>query len=778
MGDKVSIIIPTNSGTHFLKKAIDSALAQTYKNIEVVVVVYGTAHDSEVDKIVESYAGQVKYYPNTSESLTSALNYGIKKATGQYFCWMTNGYTYNPDKIKKQVECINDSDDTVVMSSWDVLNGNRRRVQSNTIDERLEKSTACFLAFTDKNLHLNTCSAMFPKKAFEKSGLFGADLRPSEDLIALTRLLNMGVELRVVNDSLMSFTPHFELELLDVAILTHLTSDFVNSEIIRSLAYDEIVGYFGGTEEIIAGYKELLGRDAPRSASFLMEKTILGLIHSNDLNRASELVLNDLSMLSADEMTADASSLISKISNPSAKKKIMFSSAHWLTGGMERVMSTLFRELTKEYEIFLITPFDERKSYIYIPDDVVHIKISHGIFASSFDSVILTYAKLLKIDAVIGYINLFDKQLNLYNICAGTDIKTIASNHEYYFYPYKNSAHHKVVEKRLNALKRCDAVIWPNNFNAALCGMYVDRSYVIGNPNNFDVSVQNSLQGKKNIVLCVGRFNDPVKRVDRMLECFSLILKNTPDAKLVLVGKFENDTPISPDNRVTVNQLISDLSIPHSSLEFVGETDRVQDYYAQAKVLMLTSNSEGFGMVLNEAACHGVPSVGNYIPGIEDIIKDGENGFITEQDDLREMASRVSEILSNDALHKKLSKNASTYVEQFDSRHIVDKWHHLIDTLLTESDSKRSDVKIDNVLGYKISNQKLFSEVLAKELNEIFYLKLSNTSVPLTGFSLIISKATGLPKRLRANIQHEGLLKTVQKTTARSYRIVRLRLKF
>ena len=564
-----------------------------------------------------------------------------------------------------------------------------------------------------------------------------------------------------------------------ISVAAKSTYDFIHSNIISPLSYEDVIEYFGNKESAVNYYKETLASGYPRSAAFLMEKIIRGSVATEGNSAAKKTLLEDLSMLPQENMATDADILISKITKPTAKKKILFSSAHWLTGGMERVMSTLFRELRNDYEIFLITPYDERKSYIDIPDFVTSIKISNDLFVKHFDSLILSYALLLDIDVVTGFINLFDKQQNLYNLCVGTKIKTIASNHEYYFYPYKSSVHYDVVEKRLNAYKNCDAILWANNFNAALCGMYAHNNYVIGNPNNFKVSQKANKAPKEKTILCVGRFNDYVKRIDRILECFSLVLKDVPDAKLVLVGKYDNDAPIGPNDNTTVNDLIKDLAIPSESLSFVGEVCNVQDYYAKARVLLFTSNSEGFGMVLNEAACFGVPSVCNYMPGVEDIITSGENGYITEQGDIRSMASRVRDILNDNKSYKKLSDNAKKKVEAYDSNHIGNKWRFLINSLIEISDKKKLHKTLSSELGYSIQNQELFSEVLARELNEIFYMSINecNQYKITNSRFVLLSKVSRIPRRLKANIEYEGWLKTGTKIVARSLRILRNRLK-
>ena len=544
--------------------------------------------------------------------------------------------------------------------------------------------------------------------------------------------------------------------------------DYAKSSILATLTDEDAVSSFGGMDGALAEYSRVLPSNSPRLAAFLM-KAILGMAIDQDNELAEAIMMKYISQLPTGDMGDSAKDIVAKVTKPSTRPRAMFSSSHWLTGGMERVMATLFEELKKDYDIYLITPYHERASNIPIPAHVTNIKIANSLFTQHFDSIILTYALLLRVDVVVGFVNMFNKQTNLYKLCEGTGIKTIASNHEYYLYPYKSKFHYREVEQRLSAFSKADAVLWANNLSAALCGAYIDNSYVIGNPNAYDVSTKTRASSNENVIICVGRFNDTVKRVDRMIAAFSLVLQNVPDTKLLLVGRYDNDEPpgISQDQ---INALIHQHGIKPECVEFAGEVSKVQDYYLRSKVLMITSESEGFGMTINEAGCFGVPAVCNYFPGVEDLISNGENGFITKQGDVKEMSERLTDILLTD-VHDKLSLQARRMASRYGAEEVGNDWRFLIDTLLdTKQGAKGVHETLKARIGYHVNDKDKMIQILASELNEIFYQFVRDDSDQVA-----VSRApASLYIRLKSSVRDSGLKGTLKKLIVKlQYRIRR-----
>ena len=79
----VSIVIPVYNGAEYMREAIDSALAQTYKNIEVIVVNDGSKDNT--DEIARSYGEKIRYFKKENGGVSTALNLAIQNMQGEYF---------------------------------------------------------------------------------------------------------------------------------------------------------------------------------------------------------------------------------------------------------------------------------------------------------------------------------------------------------------------------------------------------------------------------------------------------------------------------------------------------------------------------------------------------------------------------------------------------------------------------------------------------------------------------------------------------------------------
>lgn len=113
MEPMVSVIIPTHKGSSIVRRAVDSVLKQTYKNIEIIVVDdNGLFTDEQIktEKALEQYINdnKIKYIPHEHNiNGSAARNTGAKYAKGKFITLLDDDDEYLPEKVEMQVECFN-----------------------------------------------------------------------------------------------------------------------------------------------------------------------------------------------------------------------------------------------------------------------------------------------------------------------------------------------------------------------------------------------------------------------------------------------------------------------------------------------------------------------------------------------------------------------------------------------------------------------------------------------------------------------------------------------
>lgn len=172
-------------------------------------------------------------------------------------------------------------------------------------------------------------------------------------------------------------------------------------------------------------------------------------------------------------------------------------------------------------------------------------------------------------------------------------------------------------------------------------------------------------------VLFVGRLAF-VKNIEEWLKVAQRVAEQDTSVFFEIVG----DGPL----RDTLASQARQLGLEHR-VRFAGAApyDRLSDIYRSAKVFLLTSRYEGFGRVVAEAYLNGVPVVATRITGVEDIIDDGETGFLHTPGDVAGMAESVLRLLRDDSLRQTMGQLGRERVRaRFDTDRLTREWVDLL----------------------------------------------------------------------------------------------------
>lgn len=114
----ISIIIPAYNVSEYIAGAVDSALAQTYPNIEIIVVNDGSNDGGKTKEILMGYGSDISYYEKPNGGLSSTRNYGVEKASGQYIMFLDGDDWLSPDICEALYSAMTSSGAQIAMCSY------------------------------------------------------------------------------------------------------------------------------------------------------------------------------------------------------------------------------------------------------------------------------------------------------------------------------------------------------------------------------------------------------------------------------------------------------------------------------------------------------------------------------------------------------------------------------------------------------------------------------------------------------------------------------------
>ncbi len=177
---KVSIVIPVYNGANYMREAIDSALAQTYSNTEILVINDGSRDNGETERIAQSYGEQIRYLAKPNGGVATALNLGIESMTGEYFSWLSHDDVYLPNKVEHQMRFLQSlqNPQTIVYSDYQLIDAKSRVFSSVTIADTVS-TNALYDLVAHQAIH--GCAMLIHKDAFKKCGNFDVSLPTTQD---------------------------------------------------------------------------------------------------------------------------------------------------------------------------------------------------------------------------------------------------------------------------------------------------------------------------------------------------------------------------------------------------------------------------------------------------------------------------------------------------------------------------------------------------------------------------------------------------------------------
>ena len=185
----VSIVIPVYNTEKYIRECIDSALNQTYDNVEIIAVNDGSS-DGSLD-ILKSYDNKIKIITKENGGTASALNIGIKHMCGEWFKWLSADDLLYPSAIEDLISYANsiqNSEKCILYGNHDCINSKGDIIKQiiepnyNNMDHMY-----CNIILLD-HFYGNALSSLIHVSAFKKYGAFNETVKFNEDYEMWLRL--------------------------------------------------------------------------------------------------------------------------------------------------------------------------------------------------------------------------------------------------------------------------------------------------------------------------------------------------------------------------------------------------------------------------------------------------------------------------------------------------------------------------------------------------------------------------------------------------------------
>lgn len=196
---------------------------------------------------------------------------------------------------------------------------------------------------------------------------------------------------------------------------------------------------------------------------------------------------------------------------------------------------------------------------------------------------------------------------------------------------------------------------------------------VIHNPLTYFPSESSTCSNKN--VIAVGRYTWQ-KGFDILIESWSIVYKKHQDWKLNIYGGGDS---------ISYQKMAEQKGLSTTSISCNEAVKDIYNRYLDSSFFILSSRFEGFGLVIAEAMSCGLPTVSFACPcGPKDIIRDGEDGFLVENGNIKDLADKICYLIEHEDERKSMGKKAKEDVKRFDINIIMQQWIDLFNKLMEE----------------------------------------------------------------------------------------------
>lgn len=190
----VSVIIPAYNAAGLIAKCINSALAQTYRDFEIVVVNDGSPDTALLECAIAPYQGRVRYVKQENRGPSGARNLGILQAVGQYIAFLDSDDEWLPQHLSEQMSMfVEDPSLDLVYADYALIRDGRRVGHGFGLEP--QHPPVSFEKILTEECTVGTSTAVAKRRTLIDAGLFDERFRCCEDFDLWLRMSFRGAKI-------------------------------------------------------------------------------------------------------------------------------------------------------------------------------------------------------------------------------------------------------------------------------------------------------------------------------------------------------------------------------------------------------------------------------------------------------------------------------------------------------------------------------------------------------------------------------------------------------
>jgi glycosyltransferase involved in cell wall biosynthesis len=188
----VSVIIPAYQTAAYIAQTLDSVLAQTFRDYEIILVNDGSPDTPELERVLQPYMKDIVYIKQPNGGLAQARNSGIRASRAPFLALLDSDDYWEPDYLAEQMTVLAENSTLDAVYPNALVFGDPEKEGRTYMDDFPSEGEVTFLSLVSGRCNVMGPGVMMRRSALEQVGLYDPEIRHAEDFDLWLRFVKKG----------------------------------------------------------------------------------------------------------------------------------------------------------------------------------------------------------------------------------------------------------------------------------------------------------------------------------------------------------------------------------------------------------------------------------------------------------------------------------------------------------------------------------------------------------------------------------------------------------